>query len=419
MAIAAIKCAKCGVKLGTVDNLWIQLGDKYLAQVSDVNDHPDLETRSRAMRMGEADTILKGCKLQDITCSSCSALLGTRCVKSPSNHVLYDGQYIFLVKSVAIKSTVDGRRRVEPKIQHSLSWTVDTTTADADEPGSPSASDQSSPASDQSSPIRDLSSPIRDPSSTVKDQSPPGNQSPPPRDPSPPPADQPSEPSSHQKPQSEASALETADDTQREFVLDPEVASAFRSVLSYFERELDKVHGDIRAVRRVGEKQRKKQEAAVQDELSKTKAELDELKEGNLRLREELVKTRQVAREAGETAKELASELSLLKGDIGQLRTDLDRRNVFQFAGRTHMKRSSLLRDGDDDSTSNPPKRVAITPEFASSAGSQHSSPTASAIKRNGLLSRPARRSSGIFGETKVEDEDAKKDEEATEAKDN
>lgn len=60
MAIAAIKCAKCGVKLGTVDNLWIQLGDKYLAQVSDVNDHPDLETRSRAMRMGEADTILKG-----------------------------------------------------------------------------------------------------------------------------------------------------------------------------------------------------------------------------------------------------------------------------------------------------------------------------------------------------------------------
>lgn len=197
------------------------------------------------------------------------------------------------------------------------------------------------------------------------------------------------------------------------------MASAFRSVLSYFERELDKVHGDIRAVRRVGEKQRKKQEAAVQDELSKTKAELDELKEGNLRLREELVKTRQVAREAGETAKELASELSLLKGDIGQLRTDLDRRNVFQFAGRTHMKRSSLLRDGDDDSTSNPPKRVAITPEFASSAGSQHSSPTASAIKRNGLLSRPARRSSGIFGETKVEDEDAKKDEEATEAKDN
>ncbi|KAH8736884.1 hypothetical protein BGZ61DRAFT_525104 [Ilyonectria robusta] len=412
MAIAAIKCAKCGVKLGTVDNLWIQLGDKYLAQVSDVNDHPDLETRSRAMRMGEADTILKGCKLQDIACSSCSALLGTRCVKSPSNHVLYDGQYIFLVKSVAIKSTVDGRRRVEPKIRHSLSWTVDTTTADADVPGSPSASDQSSPASDQSSPIRD-------PSSTVRDQSPPGDQSSPPRDPSPPPADQPSEPSSHQKPQTEASALETADDTQREFVLDSEVASAFRSVLSYFERELDKVHGDIRAVRRVGEKQRKKQDAAVQDELSKTKAELDELKEGNLRLREELVKTRQIAREAGETAKELASELSLLKGDIGQLRTDLDRRNVFQFAGRTHMKRSSLLRDGDDDSTSNPPKRVAITPEFASSGGSQHSSPTASAIKRNGLLSRPARRSSGIFGETKVEDEEAKKDEEATEAKDN
>lgn len=197
------------------------------------------------------------------------------------------------------------------------------------------------------------------------------------------------------------------------------MASAFRSVLSYFERELDKVHGDIRAIRRVGEKQRKKQDAAVQDELSKTKAELDQLKEGNLRLREELVKTRQVAREAGETAKELASELSLLKGDIGQLRTDLDRRNVFQFVGRTHMKRSSLLRDGDDDSTSNPPKRVAMTPEFASSGGSQHSSPTASAIKRNGLLSRPARRSSGIFGEQKVQDEEATQDEETTEAKDN
>ncbi|KAF7546957.1 hypothetical protein G7Z17_g8060 [Cylindrodendrum hubeiense] len=342
MAVAAVKCARCGVKLGIVANLWIRIGDKYLAQVSDSNDDPDLEISNvGSVRIGAADTVVGGC-----------------------------GQYIFLVKSVTIKSTVDGRRRVEPKIQKSLPWVVDTTV-NGDE-------HISSPTRGQS-----LHSP---------------------------------QPAHRQKRQRQTSDVEPVEDAQLEFELDSEVASAFRSVLSYVEREVAQLHEELRAVRTAGDERRKKQATAVQDEPSKTKAELDQLKDGNLRLREELEKTKQVAREAIDTAKGFASELSSLKGDVEQLRAELNRRvvpvsaNNFQYGGRTSLKRSSLLRDGDDDSISNPPKRVAVTPELTSS---QHSSPTASAIKRSGFLSRPARRSSGIFGEKKHHVE------EGTGAKDN
>ncbi|KAH7137273.1 hypothetical protein B0J13DRAFT_76207 [Dactylonectria estremocensis] len=349
MAIVAVKCAKCGVKLGAVSNLWIQIKDKHLALVSDTGHAPDLEiSRSGPVRIGESGTVVGGCKLQDIACSSCSAQIGTQCLKSTSSRLL-NVHYIFVSKLIAIKSTIDGRRRVEPKIQQSLSWKVSTTTVVTAE-GS---------------------------ASPTRDQSP--------------------NPTSHHKPQRQ-SGVEPVADEQQDFELDPEVASAFRSVLSYVERELTQLHEELRAVRSATDAQQKKQAAAFQDELSKTRAELDQLKDGNLRMKEELEDAKRAAREAINTAKGLVSEISLLK----------DRRVVpgstNSFGGRASLKRSSLLRDIDDDSASNPPKRVAMTPDVTS--GSQESSPTASAIKRSGFLSRPARRSSGIFGEKSPRNEE-------------
>lgn len=61
MPLVAIKCANCAVKLGTVDNLWIQLGEQYLALVSSANHDLELETTSfGTVRSGEADTIVEG-----------------------------------------------------------------------------------------------------------------------------------------------------------------------------------------------------------------------------------------------------------------------------------------------------------------------------------------------------------------------
>lgn len=61
MAIVAVKCAKCGVKLGAVSNLWIQIKDKHLALVSDTGHAPDLEiSRSGPVRIGESGTVVGG-----------------------------------------------------------------------------------------------------------------------------------------------------------------------------------------------------------------------------------------------------------------------------------------------------------------------------------------------------------------------
>ncbi|KAH7133635.1 hypothetical protein EDB81DRAFT_887451 [Dactylonectria macrodidyma] len=336
MAIAAIKCAKCGVKLGAVGNLWIKIGGNHLALVSDTVNAPDLEiSRSGPIRVGESGTVVGGCKLQNVACSSCSAQLGTQCLESTPSHLL-NVHYIFLSKSITIKSTVDGRRRVEPKIRQSLSWKVSTTTVVAAE----------------------------------RSSSPTGDQSP--------------NPTSHQKPQPQPS-VEFVADEQQDFELDSEVASAFRSVLSYVQREITQLHAELRAVRSAADAQQHK-------------------------LKEELEDAKRAAKEAIDTSKGLESEISVLKGDVGQLKTGLDRRvlpaSTNSFVGRASLKRSSLLRDADDESAINPPKRVAMTPDVTSTGGSQESSPTASAIKRNGFLSRPARRSSGIFGEKSPRNEE-------------
>lgn len=234
--------------------------------------------------------------------------------------------------------------------------------------------------------------------------------------------DQSSEHALRQDIQSRESSVQSVDDAQLDFHLDSEVAAAFRSVMLHFQRELTQVDTVIGAVRIAGEEQQKEQKERadqVQDELSKTKAELN-------RLKVELEQAKQVAREAIDTAKGLASELTLLRGDVGQLRSVLDSRVVpssassFRYSRPTGLKRSSLVRDDDDDDddpASNPPKRVAMTPEFTSGTipnrssigGSQRSSPiVASASRKNGFLSHPPRRSSGIFGEERRQSQEPK-----------
>ncbi|KPM36113.1 hypothetical protein AK830_g10470 [Neonectria ditissima] len=365
MSLVAIKCANCAVKLGTADNLWIQLGEEYLALVSGADHDLELETTSFGTAWsGEADTIVEGCMLRDVACSSCGATLALRCLNSTPNHILADGQYIFINKCIAIKSTVDGRRKIEPKIQQSLPWTVDATMTDAHEYSSPLAQDQSS------------------------------------------------EQALRQDRQSQESSVQSVDGAQLDFQLDSEVAAAFRSVMLHFQRELTQVDAVIGAVRTAGKEQQKEQmehNHRVQEELSVTRTEL-------ARLKVELEQAKQVAREAVDTAKGLASELSSIKGDVGQLRAVLDTRVVpssassFRYSRPTVLKRSSLARDEeeDDDAANNPPKRVAMTPELTSGTnpnrssigGSQRSSPiVASASRKNGFLSHPPRRSSGIFGD--------------------
>ncbi|KAM4059559.1 hypothetical protein HRG_011615 [Hirsutella rhossiliensis] len=115
------KCAKCDAILGSLINLWLQLGKKYITPLTHAqDDDPFPIATSGLVRQGDADTLVGGCQLQDAECAKCRANLGQKCLKSPVNHVLSDGQIIFRITSVILKLAGDLRRKAEPKIQRVL-----------------------------------------------------------------------------------------------------------------------------------------------------------------------------------------------------------------------------------------------------------------------------------------------------------
>ncbi|KJZ76537.1 hypothetical protein HIM_03873 [Hirsutella minnesotensis 3608] len=130
MDLVVCKCAKCDFTLGSILNLWIQIGKKYITPVTQMEDAPFKLSTAGVIREGEPDTLVSGCELQDAECAKCHVNLGQTCLSSPVNHVLNDGQAIFRIASVTLKRAKDLRRKVEPKIKRVLSLKNQTPSAD-------------------------------------------------------------------------------------------------------------------------------------------------------------------------------------------------------------------------------------------------------------------------------------------------
>ncbi|KAL7807843.1 hypothetical protein V8C26DRAFT_423703 [Trichoderma gracile] len=93
MDIVAVRCAKCDSTLGTLVNLWTQIGKKYITPVAYVEDKAEADkiAATGAVRSGDAGTLVEGC-----------------------------GQIIFRITSIVLKPATDLRRKAEPKIQRIL-----------------------------------------------------------------------------------------------------------------------------------------------------------------------------------------------------------------------------------------------------------------------------------------------------------
>ncbi|PFH61664.1 hypothetical protein XA68_16674 [Ophiocordyceps unilateralis] len=125
MDLIVCKCAKCDVALGTMVNLWTQLGKNYMTPAAGIKDAECLRVEtSGVVRLGDADTLIAGCQLQVAECAECHSNLGQKCLKSPTDHVLKDGQLIFRVTSINLTLASDTRRKVAPEIQRVLKLKV-------------------------------------------------------------------------------------------------------------------------------------------------------------------------------------------------------------------------------------------------------------------------------------------------------
>ncbi|KJZ69287.1 hypothetical protein HIM_11323 [Hirsutella minnesotensis 3608] len=120
MNLVTCKCAKCNHALGSILNLWIQIGKRYMTPATHVRGGSMKIITSGIIREGEPHTLVGDCELQDSVCAKCHTTLGQKCLRTPVNHVLHDGQVIFRIASIALKRTWDLRRKVEPRIKRVL-----------------------------------------------------------------------------------------------------------------------------------------------------------------------------------------------------------------------------------------------------------------------------------------------------------
>ena len=63
MDLVAVRCAKCDATLGTLVNLWTQIGKKYITPVAYVEDKAEADnkiTATGAVRIGDAGTLVEG-----------------------------------------------------------------------------------------------------------------------------------------------------------------------------------------------------------------------------------------------------------------------------------------------------------------------------------------------------------------------
>ncbi|KAI1412605.1 hypothetical protein F5Y13DRAFT_199831 [Hypoxylon sp. FL1857] len=111
-------CASCDQRLGQFFNLWIKIGKSYISPV--IGDGDNLKApKTGPVRLGEEQTLIENCHLQDISCLHCLTTVGLRCLDTPVNHVLHNDQLFLRLSSVKI-TAMNGDDRVQVAIQRTL-----------------------------------------------------------------------------------------------------------------------------------------------------------------------------------------------------------------------------------------------------------------------------------------------------------
>ncbi|KAI0539259.1 hypothetical protein GGR58DRAFT_243243 [Xylaria digitata] len=111
-------CGQCGHHLGTILNLWTQIGKCYISPVIEAKVALDVDSDG-AIQQGKKDTIIYNCEVQKINCSQCRSILGSKCLSSTVNHVLHEGQLLLRTSSIQIKD-LNSQVDVEPIVQRVL-----------------------------------------------------------------------------------------------------------------------------------------------------------------------------------------------------------------------------------------------------------------------------------------------------------
>ncbi|KAM0471779.1 hypothetical protein ACHAPX_009172 [Trichoderma viride] len=333
MDLVAVRCATCDSKLGTLANLWTQIGKKYITPVAHAEEKADADKISAtgAVRIGDADTLVEGCELRDAECSTCHTNIGQKCITSPPNHLFANGQIIYRITSISLKTAKDLRRKAEPKIQRTL-------------------------------PLRGQSAAAQAKLSTPSGKTAPQNEATPSRD-------------RFDIMQIQADLEVQQDEIQRIGVAGFQVMSNFDSTVARLEKQMRQLSESIASVRRDGEGQQadikslktqmsdakrsshnddgvvarldqqlqttdrvvtelrqmiqksKSDTTGLRSELKAAQKEITDVKKANARLKQEADEAKQVAQEGIATSKLYASEVSSLRREIAQLRSDLAQEN--------------------------------------------------------------------------------------------
>ncbi|KAI0008920.1 hypothetical protein F4779DRAFT_414583 [Xylariaceae sp. FL0662B] len=118
MQQVACSCVKCNHRLGELLNLWIQIGKSYISPI--IPSERDLKiTPSGSVRLGDRQTLVDSCRLQNVACAKCWAIIGLRLTDTPINHVLQKGQ-LFLRLSSLVITDLGGANAVKVIIQRTL-----------------------------------------------------------------------------------------------------------------------------------------------------------------------------------------------------------------------------------------------------------------------------------------------------------
>ncbi|TPX08776.1 uncharacterized protein E0L32_009716 [Thyridium curvatum] len=135
MDLVYCRCKSCGGRLGDFINLWTQIGKSYFAPL--VEPRAELNVKLQGnVRVGEKNTLVEACDLQDIVCAGCDEIVGLKCLNTPVNHVLDKNQILLRISSI---NTVNRNNRatVELVIKRHLSL--------KDVPGKPSPAPNDAP----------------------------------------------------------------------------------------------------------------------------------------------------------------------------------------------------------------------------------------------------------------------------------
>ncbi|OTA69467.1 hypothetical protein K449DRAFT_428914 [Hypoxylon sp. EC38] len=111
-------CASCDRRLGQLFNLWIKIGKSYISPVIGNGENLSAPQTGR-IRVGEEQTLIENCHIQDVSCPHCLTTIGLRCLDTPANHVLHNDQLFLRLSSVKITAT-NGDDPVQVTIQRTL-----------------------------------------------------------------------------------------------------------------------------------------------------------------------------------------------------------------------------------------------------------------------------------------------------------